>query len=137
MHGLVKYLSVIPLFSRGPWLLACGLSWFACGGVLCSLCISFCASPFVLFACFLTRTSRLSPMERTLLGGLGHATLKFSFVVAPLFLAFCVCPKFCDLAKQRRKMFSGVSEVRKNDSSVYCCWLCVFFFGFLFLAAIT
>ena len=50
-------------------------------------------------------------MARTLLGGLGHATLKFLVVAARLFLAFCVCPKFCNLAKQRRKRFWGVSEV--------------------------
>ena len=66
-------------------------------------------------------------MAGTLLGGLGHATLKFIVVVARLFLAFCVCPKFCDLAKQRRKNFLGVSEVGKNDFSVFFCRLYVFF----------
>ena len=122
MHGVVTYLFVIPLFPRGPWPLACGLLWFACGGVSWFLCFWFCASPFVLFPppFFLTRTSRLGPMARTLLGGLGHATLKFFVVAARLFLLFCVCPKFCDLAKQRRKIFWGVSEVREKR------FLCLF-----------
>ena len=40
---------------------------------------------------------------------------------------FCECPKFCDLAKQRRKIFWGVSEVGKNDFSLYFCWRCVVF----------
>ena len=38
---------------------------------------------------------------------------------------FCECPNFCDLAKQRRKIFWGVSEVGKNDFSLYFCWRCV------------
>ena len=97
MHGVVTYLLVIALFPRGPW--------FARGGVLCFLCFWFFVSPFVLFPppfFFLTRTSRLAPMARTLLGGLGHATFKFFVVAARLFLAFCVFPKFYNLAKQRR-----------------------------------
>ena len=40
---------------------------------------------------------------------------------------FCECPKFCDLAKQRRKIFWGVSEVGKNDFSLYFCCRCVVF----------
>ena len=40
---------------------------------------------------------------------------------------FCECLKFCDLAKQRRKIFWGVSEVGKNDFSLYSCWRCVVF----------
>ena len=87
----------------------------------------FCFPPF-----FLTRTSRLAPMARTLLGDLGHATLKFFVAVARLFLAFCVCPKFCDLAKQQRNIFWGVSEVGKKDLTVYFCQLCVFFLVFFF-----
>ena len=43
---------------------------------------------------------------------------KFFVVAARLFLVFCVCPNFDDLAKQRRKIFWGVSEVGKNDFSV-------------------
>ena len=74
-------------------------------------------------------------MAHSLLGVLEHATLKFFVVRTRLFLAFCVCPKPCDLAKQRRKIFSGVSEVGKNDFSVYICWLCVFFLVFDFFPA--
>ena len=40
---------------------------------------------------------------------------------------FCECPKFCDLAKQRRKIFGGVSEVGKDDFSLYFFWRCVVF----------
>ena len=50
-----------------------------------------------------------------------------------LFFSFCVCPKFCDLAKQRRKIFVGVSEVGKTDFALFFFWLCVFFLVFLFL----
>ena len=57
---------------------------------------------------------------------------KFFIVAARLFLLFCVCPNFDDLAKQRRKMFWGVSEVGKNNFSVYFCRLCVFFLVFYF-----
>ena len=45
----------------------------------------------------------LAPRTRTLLGVLGQATLNFVAVATLLFFFFCVCPKFCDLAKQRRK----------------------------------
>ena len=86
-------------------------------------CISFC---FVFFF-FVTRTSRLAPMARTLLGGLGHAMFNFFVVAARLFLVFCVCLHFDDLAKQWRKILGGVSEVVKNDFSVYFCRMCVFF----------
>ena len=40
---------------------------------------------------------------------------------------FCECPKFCDLAKQRRKIFGGFSEAGKDDFSLYFCWRCVVF----------
>ena len=87
MYGAVTYLFVIPLFSGGPW--------------SCFLCLSFGVSPFVLFPFFfLTRTSRLAPMARTLLGGLEHAMFKFFVVAACLFLVFFVCLTFDDLAKQ-------------------------------------
>ena len=69
----------------------------------------------------------LAPRTRTLLGVLGQATLNFVAVATLLFFCFCVCPNFCDLAKQRRKMFVGVSEVGKIDFALYFFWLCVFF----------
>ena len=99
------------------------------------LVLSFGVSPFVLFPLFffLTRTSRLAPMALTLLGGLEQATFKFLVVASRLFLVFCVCPNFEDLAKQRRKVFWGVPEVGKNDFSVYFCRLCVFFWVFFSL----
>ena len=53
----------------------------------------------------------LAPKTHTLLGVLGQATLNFVAVETLLFFFFCECPKFCDLAKQRRKMFFGVTEV--------------------------
>ena len=42
-----------------------------------------------------------------MLGVLGQATLKFVAVATLLFFLFRECPKFCDLAKQRRKIFSN------------------------------
>ena len=59
----------------------------------------------------------------------------FNFVAVAtlLFCFFCECPKFCDLAKQRRKMFLGVSEVGKIDFALFFCWLCVFFVIFYIL----
>ena len=105
MHGLITYLFAIPLFPRGPWLLACGLSWFVFMVVFRAFFV-FRSVPLRLF-CFLffsTRTSCLAPMARTLLGVLRQATLKFFVVATRPFLVSCVCPKFCDLAKQRRKI---------------------------------
>ena len=74
----------------------------------------------------------LAPRTRTLLGVLGHATLNFVAVATLLFFFFCECPKFCDLAKQRRKIFWGVSEVGKINFALYFFWLCVFFLVFYF-----
>ena len=72
----------------------------------------------LLLCCWSSHKS-LAPRTRTLLGVLGQATLNFVAVATLLFFFFCVCPKFCDLAKQRRKMFVGVSEVRKIDFALY------------------
>ena len=68
-----------------------------------------------------------------MLGVLGQAMLNFVAVAPLLFSFFCECPKFCDLAKQRRKIFWGVSEVGKTDFALYLFWLCVFFLVFSFL----
>ena len=57
----------------------------------------------------------LAPRARTLLGGLGQATLSFFAVATLLFVFFGGCPKFCDLAKQRRKIVGGVSGIGKDD----------------------
>ena len=77
----------------------------------------------------------LAPRARTLLGGLGQATLSFFAVATLLFVFFGECPIFCDLAKQRRKIVGGVSEVGKDDFSLYFCWRCVFFSYFYFSSA--
>ena len=77
----------------------------------------------------------LAPRARTLLGGLGQATLSFFAVATLLFVFFGECPIFCDLAKQRRKIVGGVSEVGKDDFSLYFCWRCVFFSQFYFSSA--
>ena len=79
----------------------------------------------------------LAPRARTLLGGLGQATLSFFVVTTLLFFFVCECPKFCDLAKQRRKMFGGVSAVGKDDFSLYFIWLCIFFLVLFSSAAIA
>ena len=63
-------------------------------------------APFHLPWCWSAHKS-LAPRARTLLGGLGHATLSFFAVATLLFVFFCECPKFCDLAKQRRKILGG------------------------------
>ena len=68
-----------------------------------------------------------------MLGVLGQATLNFVAVATLFFFFFCDCPKFRDLAKQRRKVFWGVSEVGKIDFALYFFWLCVFFLVFYFL----
>ena len=77
----------------------------------------------------------LAPRARTLLGGLGQATLSFFAVATLLFVFFGECPKFCDLAKQRRKIVGGVSEVGKDDFSLYFFWRCVVFLVFYFSSA--
>ena len=77
----------------------------------------------------------LAPRARTLLGGLGQATLSFFAVATLLFVFSGECPIFCDLAKQRRKIVGGVSEVGKDDFSLYFCWRCVFFSYFYFSSA--
>ena len=69
----------------------------------------------------------LAPRARTLLGGLGQATLSSFAVATLLFVLFGECPKFCDLAKQRRKIVGGFSEVGKDDFSLYFFWRCVIF----------
>ena len=68
-----------------------------------------------------------------MLGVLGQATLNFVAVATLLFFFFCNCPTFCNLAKQRRKMFLEVSEGGKIDFALYIFWLCVFFLVFFFL----
>ena len=68
-----------------------------------------------------------------MLGVLGQATLKFVAVATLLFFFFCECPKFCDLAKQRRKNVWGVSKVGRINYAPYFFWLCVFFLVFHFL----
>ena len=79
----------------------------------------------------------LAPRARTLLGGLGQATLSSFAVATLLFVLFGECPIFCDLAKQRRKIVGGVSEVGKDDFSLYFFWRCVIFLVFFSSAAIV
>ena len=99
------------------------------------------ASPvaLLLFTCvlFWGAHKSLAPRARTLLGGLEQATLSFFAAATLLFFFFCECPKFCDLAKQRRKMFGGVSEVGKDNFSLSYFWWCVVFLVFFSSAAIA
>ena len=75
----------------------------------------------------------LAPRTRNLLGGLGQATLNFVAVATLLFFSFCECPKFCDLTKERRKFFFGVSEVGKIHFALFFSggasfpWFSIFF----------
>ena len=98
----------------------------------------FCPNPASnhLLSCWSAHRS-LAPRTRTLLGVLGQATLNFVAVATLLFFFFCVCPKFCDLAKQRRKFFLRVSEVGRIDFVLYFFWLCVFLLVFFSSAAIA
>ena len=77
----------------------------------------------------------LAPTARTLLCGLGRARLSFFAVATLLFVFFGECPEFCDLAKQRREILGGVSEVGKDDFSLYFFWRCVIFLVFYFSSA--
>ena len=74
----------------------------------------------------------LAPRACTLLGVLGQATLIFVSVATLLFFSFCECPNFCDLAKQRRKGFWGVSAVGKIDFALFFSG-CASFSWFFFL----
>ena len=78
----------------------------------------------------------LAPRARTLLDGLGQATLSFFAVATLFFVFFGECPRFCNLAKQRRKIVGGVSEVGKDDFSLYFLWRCVIFLVFYFSSAV-
>ena len=91
----------------------------------------------LLFVCvlFWGAHKSLAPRARTLLVVLGQATLSFFAVATLLFFFFRECPKFCNLAKQRRKIFGGVSEVGRANFSLYFFWLCVFFLVFFCDAA--
>ena len=81
-----------------------------CLGGRCFLCVllSF------LLPCGWGVHKSLMPRTHTLLGVLGQATLNFVELWLLLFLVFCECPRFCDLAKQRHKTFLGVTESGKN-----------------------
>ena len=70
-----------------------------------------------------------------MLGALGQATLFFIAVATLLFFFFCECPKFCDLAKQRRKTFVGVSQVGNIDFALYFFLVVRLFLGLLFSSA--
>ena len=156
MHGAVTYLFVIPLSSRGPW--SCYLClWFGVSPFVVFPSFFFMARTLlgglehamfnffvvaarlflvlasILLLCCWSAHKSLAPRGRTLLGVLGQATLIFVAVATLLFFCFCECPKICDLAKQRRKIFVGVSEVGKIDFALYFFWLCVFFLVFHFL----
>ena len=85
----------------------------------------------LLLCCWSTHKS-LAPRTRTFPGVLGQAMLNFISVATLLFFFCCECPKFCDLAKQRRKIFGGVSEGRKIDFELYFFWLCIFFLFFFY-----
>ena len=58
---------------------------------------------------------------------------KFFVIAARLFLVFCVCPNFDDLAKQRCIIFWGVSEVGKTISLFFFVGCASFSWFFFFL----
>ena len=77
----------------------------------------------------------LASRTHTLLGVLGQPTLNFVAVATLLFFFFCECPKFCDLAKQRRKIVGGNSEVGKEDFSLFFSGCASFSWFFIFSSA--
>ena len=87
------------------------------------LCLSLC---FV-YLFLSTRTSRLAPMARTLLGVLEQATLKFFVVATRLFLVFCVCPKFWRPSQTAAEISSGASEVAKMIFHIFLLPVRLFF----------
>ena len=115
-----------------------GGQWRCCCFCVFSICLLSCV---LLCACVPSLRGwgahkSLAPRTRTLLGVLGQAMLSFLAVATLLFFfVFCECPKFFHLAKQRRKIFGGVSEVGKDDFSPYFFWLSVFFLVFYFSSA--
>ena len=56
----------------------------------------------------------LAPRARTLLGGLGQATLSFFAVATLLFVFFRECPKFCDLMDSGVKLLGGFLRSEKT-----------------------
>ena len=79
----------------------------------------------------------LVPRTSTLLGFLGQAQLKFVVAGTLIFMVFCWCPKFCDFAKQRRKMFWEVSEAGENEFPALSFPAVPFSSSFFFSAAIA
>ena len=122
LHTCLSYLCFPVVCGRGRVVVFCAFFVFGLVFLLLFCCLLF----------FLTRTSRLAPMARTLLGGLEQAMFKFFVVAARLFLVFCVCPNFDDLAKQRRKGFGGFLRSEKTISLfifVGCASFSWFFFS--------
>ena len=132
-RGAVRYLFILPVYLFPRCVCFVGFSRCAAHNILA------CRRPVALLlsmcGLFWGAHKSLAPRARTLLGGLGQATLSFFAVATLLFVFFGVCPIFCDLAKQRRKIVGGVSEAGKDDFSLYFCWRCVFFSYFYFSAA--
>ena len=91
-------------------------------------------APNHLLCCWSAHKS-LAPRTRTLLGVLGQATLNFVTVATLLFFSFCECPKFCDLAKKRCKMFFGGFPGRKDRFCALFFLVVRLFLGFLFSSA--
>ena len=124
-RGAVRYLCILLVYLFPRCVCFVGFSRCAAHNILA------CRRPVALLlsmcGLFWGAHKSLAPRARTLLGGLGQATLSFFAVATLLFVFFGECPIFCDLAKQRRKIVGGVSEVGKDDFSLYFCWRCVFF----------
>ena len=129
-RGAVRYLFILLVYLFPRCVCFVGFSRCAAHNILA------CRRPVALLlsmcGLFWGAHKSLAPRARTLPGGLGQATLSFFAVATLLFVFFGVCPIFCDLAKQRRKIVGGVSEVGKDDFSLYFCWRCVFFSYFYF-----
>ena len=103
MHGLVAYLfakTFVSLWSVavGVWSFVVRVWWCFLLSLFLVLCLSLCFTFF--FDVHKSPSSYCTHFARCFWR---KETFKFFVVVTRLFLAFCVCPNICDLAKQRRK----------------------------------
>ena len=98
-RGAVRYLLIllVCLFPR----CACFVGFSRCAAHNILACRRPVALLLSMCSLFWGAHKSLAPRARTLLGGLGQATVSFLAVATLLFVFFGECPKFCDLAKQR------------------------------------
>ena len=150
-HAMFRFPALAPFLCYKKGRLACKSVCHGCPALHCrtgplaphdihSLAEGHCFCPILAsnhLLCCLSAHKSLAPRTRTLLGALGQATLNFVAVATLLFFFLCECPKFCDLAKHRRKFFWGGSEVGKINFALFfsgCASFSWFFFSSVAIA---